>query len=123
MIKRNIMFVDDDKDALLVTTLLLESARPGWKVAPFHDAEDALKHYEKHGADVVITDLYMPGMDGIQFMEAIRERDAGARIVAITGYAKKLWSLLPPGSAIGADRILEKPIAPEALVRTIEDLL
>ncbi len=73
--------------------------------------------------DLVITDIIMPEMEGIDLIMTIRTRYPGVRIIAISGGGK-----IDPGvclnmaDKLGADRILQKPFGKSTILSTIKDL-
>ncbi|MFO0752383.1 MAG: sigma-54 dependent transcriptional regulator [Thermodesulfovibrionales bacterium] len=80
-----ILVVDDEKSFLLLLTRILQEA--GYTVRGMHDPEGALEALESYGPHLVITDLKMPQMDGIRFMEEAAQRSAGADFIMITAFA------------------------------------
>lgn len=83
--RQTILVVEDDPDALEILTWLLESA--GHRVLPARDGSQALDVLRTSGADVVLLDMRMPGMDGWQFRES-QSRDpslADIPVVVLTG--------------------------------------
>ena len=84
----DILLVDDNPDGLLVRKSLLEEA--GYRVQVAHSAEEGLKILESSMVDVVITDYRMPGMDGAQFIERIRDKHPAPRIILLSGFVDPL---------------------------------
>ena len=84
----DILLVDDNPDGLLVRRLLLEEV--GCHVQIAHSGEEGLKILESSKVDVVITDYRMPGMDGAQFIQCIRERYPHPRIILLSGFVDPL---------------------------------
>ncbi len=84
----DILLVDDNPDGLLVRKSLLEEA--GCRVQVAQSAEQGLKILESSTVDVVITDYRMPGMDGAQFIERIREKVPCPRIILLSGFVDPL---------------------------------
>lgn len=80
-----ILIVDDEKSFLLLLTKILEDA--GYMVKGFTDSEDALKAVDSYSPNLVITDLKMPEMDGIQFMEEVKSRNSDIDFIMITAFA------------------------------------
>ncbi|MHC4341244.1 MAG: ATP-binding protein [Planctomycetota bacterium] len=78
-----ILVVDDSKvDRLLVEELLSEC--DGFRVEGAGDGEAALQAMEKTRPDLVVTDLVMPGMDGLELVAAVRKRDANIPVILMT---------------------------------------
>ncbi len=87
---RTILLVDDDPLILELGRELLEHL--GYRVETASDAAQALEVFQRQGADLVILDYRLPGMDGYQLLQELRALDAGVRVLVATGHA------LPPGS-------------------------
>ncbi len=112
------LIVDDD-DA---TRAMLEKALRGAGAAHVRGAEDAaqaLALMAAQPADVLISDLLMPGMDGLEFVAVLRAAHANTRILILTGYA----NMADKARAAGADAVLIKPMAPGAFVAAVEAAL
>lgn len=80
-----ILIVDDEKSFLLLLTKIIEDA--GYVVKGFTDPEDALRVVDLYAPNLVITDLKMPKMDGIRFMEEIKNRNSDIDFIMITAFA------------------------------------
>jgi two-component system phosphate regulon response regulator PhoB len=121
-----VLVIEDHADTLeLIRTVL---AHAGHDVSVAVDGEDGLRRYRTDRPDVVVVDLFMPRMDGLDVISALRE-DVGpaAKIIAISAG----WSVrgvraadaLKEATARGADCVLRKPLDLEALTATVKDLL
>jgi CheY-like chemotaxis protein len=71
------------------------------------NGEAALREYEQHGADMIVTDRIMPQMDGLVLTRSIRAQDAGIPIVLVSGSGDRP----PEAAATGATRFLKKPFS------------
>lgn len=80
-----ILFVDDD----LVTCRVMQRNcdNAGYACQVFQNARDCLAVFNKQGADVIITDLRMPGMNGFELLSEIRKADADVPVLVMTGYS------------------------------------
>ena len=118
----HVLAVDDDADALTLMSDLLEAA--GARVTTASSATDALAFLDSQAPDVLITDLGMPHVDGLQLIEQVRRhRDARVRHVpaaALTAYARSDDRV--KALRAGFDLHLAKPIDPTELVTTIAAL-
>jgi len=117
-----ILLVDDSPTILMSLTGILERHGIEHRTAP--DGAEALAILDREtGFDLVITDLNMPGMDGIELVEAIRCRDA-LRFVPIlmltTESARDKRTLAREAGATGW---LVKPVDPAALVKVIRQVV
>jgi len=107
--------IDDDKSARASLGRLLKSA--GIDVLTFSSAREFLDHTQSDQIDCAVTDLRMPGLDGIKLQEVLAERLPHLSIVFVTGHGDIPTSV----KAIrgGAVDFLEKPIDDEALLDAI----
>ena len=93
-----------------------------FNVDVFKDSKEALEHYIKMNSssyDVVITDLRMPSINGIQMYKRIKEIDSGIKVLFCSALdaAEEILSLFPE---IKSSDILRKPILKKTLENTIE---
>ena len=118
-----VLVIEDHADTLeLIRTVL---AHAGHDVSVAVDGEDGLRRYRTDRPDVVVVDLFMPRMDGLDVISALRE-DVGtaAKIIAISaGWSVRAADALKEAKARGADCVLRKPLDLEALTVTVKDLL
>ena len=111
--QQRILLVDDERQITRVLRSSLESQ--GFEVAIAHDGEEALRAYQQFAPDLVITDLAMPNMDGVELTKAIRKYGATPIIVLSVREqdASKVQAL-----DFGADDYMTKPFStPELLAR------
>jgi DNA-binding NtrC family response regulator len=101
-----VLLVDDEEE--FVETLAERMRNRGMEVATSNSGGEALKLVETDPYDVVVLDLQMPGMDGIEVLERIKQRQPDIQVVLLTGHA----SVAKGVEAIkhGALEFLEKPI-------------
>jgi len=79
-----VLLIDDDRQLLRATAQTLELA--DFSVTPFASAAEALPQLDSDFAGVVVSDIRMPGMDGLQLYERIRALDAEIPVILITGH-------------------------------------
>ena len=117
--RRRVMCVDDEAVTLRLVTRLIE--RMGFDVAAFSDASDALKEFESGTFEMLITDIRMPGMDGLAFLRAVREMDHDVPVVVATGHA----TLDTAVQALreGASGMVVKPFTGEEFVAEVGSAL
>ena len=84
MTEARIMVVDDDPNILEVLQTRLESH--GYAVVTASDGRQALDRLSEQSADLVITDLKMPGMDGIELLERLRARSSDVPTIFLTAH-------------------------------------
>lgn len=120
---RRILLIDDDELLRAAIGELLESN--GYTVTSAGSGDAGLAMFRTVRPDLVITDLSMPGPDGIDIVRALSGEVPRPRIVVISGGAERLDSLsgLRRAQTLGADRILEKPFRAKALLDVIHAVL
>jgi DNA-binding response OmpR family regulator len=117
----SILVVDDEprvRDAIR-QTLELE----GFRVLTAGDGEEALALLQQRAVDLVLTDVAMPGMNGYQLYERVREKPIWATVPVIFLTARSMDSDIRYGKELGADDYLTKPIEPHDLVAVIRGKL
>jgi len=113
-----ILVVDDD--ALVLTTLTMTLEALGHSVTAVTSAREANERILPGHFDLVITDILMPEMDGLELIRAIRNRDSALRIIAVSGGGYRgTQDFLHFASVFGADAALPKPFNAEALSQAI----
>ena len=108
---RRIMIVDDDKDALEVYRTRLSHA--GFDVEVAESAEQALSRVKKFDPGLIVTDVRMSGMTGLELLSKIREAMEGVYVVVMTGHDDMETAVTAMKS--GAFDFLVKPVDPKAL--------
>ena len=101
----NILLVDDEKDFVEVLAMRLEEA--GEKVTPAYDGQMCLDILEKKQIDVVVLDIKMPGMDGIQTLKTIKIMYPLVEVILLTGHGTTETAI--QGMKMGAFDYLQKP--------------
>jgi two-component system CheB/CheR fusion protein len=118
--KRRLLVVDDNKDAAESMSMLLEMW--GHEVAFAYDGPSAIETAEQWQPEAVFLDIGLPGMDGYEVAERLRElpQAKGAVLIAITGYGQE--DDRRRSRRAGIDHHLVKPVAPDALRSLIDSL-
>jgi two-component system C4-dicarboxylate transport response regulator DctD len=111
-----VLVIDDDKDLLRATGQTLELA--GFAVSLFTSAQDALPRLNEPFEGVVVSDIRMPGLDGLAMFRRIREIDEEIPVVLMTGHGDIAMAV----KAIkdGVYDFIAKPFAAERLVQCVE---
>ena len=129
---KKILIIDDEKDVRIV--LREDLQRAGYEALVAADAREGLDKLADEGIDLVITDVIMPGMDGVATVEKIREGYPDVPIIVISGGGNVAPMDYEPGaistsaylasaSNAGADRTLTKPFERQELVKVVDELL
>src|SRR5690349_20921128 len=113
-----IAVVEDDRGVLDLIKDTLEVE--GFDVLSYHDALRALDAFESSSPDLVITDITMPNMDGIQLLRQLREK-SDTPVILLTGPADERDEMV--GLRIGADDFIRKPFSPRVLVERVRTVL
>ena len=114
----NILIIDDDTQ---LTELLIEFlSSHKYNIVAKHTPEKGLEHLEKKGADAVILDIMLPGMDGFQVLRKIRENSA-IPVIMLTARGEVTDRIV--GLELGADDYLPKPFEPRELLARIQSIL
>ena len=119
--QRKILVAEDNPDTREALRLLLETQ--GYSVRAAEDGDEAIRLQKSEPADVLVTDLFMPGRDGFETLTAFRDHFPHTKIVVISGGAPRLrGSYLESARMVGADATLQKPVMPDDLFRVIDGL-
>ena len=110
-----ILFVDDEKPLRIAVEQWLRLA--GMKVTAVGDAEAALPLLGPDFAGALVTDVRLPGMDGLALLRATVERDRDLPVVVVTGHGDV--SMAVDAMRQGAYDFIEKPFAPDRLIDTL----
>ena len=80
-----VLVVDDDPDVALLVKTVLER-RAGCEVAVAHDGQSAVERLETFTPDVVVTDIEMPGLDGLELLAELRRNDPLLPVIVMTAH-------------------------------------
>ena len=118
-----ILVIDDDPLLRAIAGEILGGA--GYQVIEAEDGAAGLEMLDVAPADLIITDMLMPEMDGVEAIMAIRRKRPGTPIIAISAGAKHqpAGDLLRLAVALGADASLSKPLRQGELLALVERLL
>ena len=115
-----ILVIDDDPDVRDLLKRTLESA--GHQVTLAADGRQGVLVFRSTGADLVITDLFMPNQEGLETIKQLRLEFPEARIIAISGKPTG-GTMLSVAQRLGAIAVLPKPFLPDELLKTVEQSL
>ena len=114
---KKVLVVDDESIVRLSCLRVL--GPKGYEVETVNDGFEALETLKKKSYDIIITDLKMPDMDGIEFIGMLKQTSPGIRILLVTGYATD--EIREQAEAMGA-LYLPKPFNPGELCNAIASL-
>src|SRR2546426_1856423 len=119
--RKQFLFVDDDHEFLGdIRDIFTEMSRGSWNILTAENHAQALAVLQKHRIDVVVLDVNMPVMDGLQFLRLLGRTHPGLQVVMLTGHAEEQTrkACLESGAAL----FLQKLMAPEAFAATFAAL-
>ena len=112
----DILFIDDNTDILEIFGEILTGS--GHKVETVSDGMSALKLYREHKPDLIISDIIIPGINGIDLIKKIRLTDNKTPIIVMSGYEDELaWA-----KRVGASEVFLKPPNIKKLLETVEEI-
>ena len=112
-----VLLVDDEIEFL--DTLMKRMKKREIDVSGVSNGEEGLKFLDEKSADVVVLDLRMPGIDGIQTLRKIKERHPLIEVIMLTGHANLEAAI--EGMELGAFDYIMKPVDIDALLYKIQD--
>ena len=117
----NILVAEDDRDIADLIARYLE--RAGWTPHVFGSGDGALAHARQQPTDLVVLDVMLPGLSGLEVCRALRADKATAAvpIIMLTARAEESDRII--GLEIGADDYMSKPFSPNELVARIRALM
>ncbi len=113
-----ILLVDDDESVREALGVSLETL--GYDVRYAHDGRSALAQVARARPEAMVTDLQMPGMDGLELLREMAVRNLGVPVIAISGGGE---TMLQSARRLGAVETLAKPVMDEDLALAIEHCL
>lgn len=116
--KPYILIAEDDDDQRDLYTHMLEMQ--GFKVKSVASGKEVLEELQKNRPDVILTDIGMPGMDGLELITRVKEKLADIPVVAMTSFQK---GYLTWAWAAGANGTIAKPFSAEDLYTAILEVL
>jgi phosphate regulon transcriptional regulator PhoB len=116
-----VLVIDDEKD--IVTLLRYHLEKSGFQCLEGMDGATALRMVREHHPDLLILDLMLPGMDGLEICRQLRQDTATARlpILMLTAKAEEVDRVV--GLEVGADDYVVKPFSPRELVARVRAIL
>jgi len=118
-INKRVHFIDDDPTA---GDLFRRFARSkNYNILIFKDPIEALQDIRDNSSDLIITDLSMPGMSGLELLESIRQTDIEVPVIMITGFSTEDNAI--KALRLGATDFIKKPYDAEELIKQIDEVL
>ncbi len=116
MDKKRILFVDDEPNVLQALRRMLRPLRKEWDMSFVDSGEEALKAMAQQPCDVIVSDIRMPGMSGVELLEKVRDQYPGTARIALSGQAdnEAIFASVGP-----VHQFLSKPCDAETLKVTV----
>lgn len=111
-----VLFIDDEEGIRKVMSIMLADA--GYKVLTAADGEVGIRICDEESPNIIITDIRMPGMDGIEVLKKIKEKDPHKEVIVVTGYGE--MEVAVRALQLDASDFITKPINDEALFVALE---
>jgi len=115
--KTKVLIIDDEKDLCFLFEKILTPE--GYTVFAAHNGYDGIKINEKSNPDIILLDLKMPGIDGIETLRRIRKKDADVIVIIITGYGDA--ETIRNASDLNVYEYMSKPFSNETVITTIKE--
>ena len=116
-----VLVVDDDKD--IVDSLHSKLSREGYQVVSAFDGEEALVRVKEDNPDIILLDLMLPKLNGLEVLKETREKFADRWRPVIIISAKSELDSLKQCYALEADHYLTKPVSIEKILQGIETMI
>jgi two-component system, OmpR family, alkaline phosphatase synthesis response regulator PhoP len=116
--RRRLLVVDDDHNIVQLVRMYLE--RDNYQISVAYDGDEALSAMRSFKPDLVVLDLMLPGVDGLEVCKRIR-RDSDVPIIMLTARTTEADKLV--GLDLGADDYVTKPFSPRELLARIRAVL
>lgn len=114
--KRKVLIVDDDRDIVTIVSTILGGR--GWDIKAAYNGREALEAVTSSKPDIILLDIMMPEMNGIEVLKRIKKIDKDARIIMITAFGD-VESYLD-SMELGAYEYINKPFETDELLEMID---
>ncbi len=117
-----ILIIDDDSEIRVMLRQLFE--REGFEVMDASDGKEGIRLYRENPADLIISDLIMPGKEGLETIRELKKEYPNVKIIAMSGGGRaNPDGYLDLAKKLGAIQTFEKPIRKEELLKSIHNLI
>jgi CheY-like chemotaxis protein len=119
---KTILVIDDDVAVQVLFEQVLQGI--GYNVIIASNGREGMRYMHEHKPDLIITDIMMPDMDGLEILMELRAEFREVPVIAISGGMRAgSFSFLPHAKKMGASRIFEKPVDMDVLLKNVAELL
>lgn len=116
---KRILVIDDESSIRKVVAMMLQ--KEGHEVVTASNGIEGMSEFHRSRPDIVITDISMPGMDGIEFLRVLQKENVELPVVVMSGNTTGK-QFLKTASLLGAASTLEKPFSRTELVQIIRSI-
>jgi DNA-binding NtrC family response regulator len=117
-----ILIIDDDESITSLLRMVL--SRQGYEVVTAANGREGVKLFNSTPADLVISDILMPEMDGLEALKQLRQLSPNLKLIAVSGGGGRLkMDVLRVAELLGAAATFEKPYKIDALLASVRQLL
>ena len=117
-----ILIIDDEQDLRLILREALEYV--GYEVVEARNGDEGLQHYRETPADLIITDIIMPGKGGLETIGELQREDPHVKIIAISGGSSFGYAdALDIAKQLGARRVFRKPFQLPEMCQAVREAL
>ncbi len=116
MSANKILIVDDEE--IIVRLLSMSLRSDGYDIVTAYNGEQALEVFAAENPDIVVTDIKMPGMDGLELLKRIKEKDADKEVIIVTGHGDIDSTII--ALQYGASDFINKPVRDESLAIALD---
>jgi YesN/AraC family two-component response regulator len=117
------MIVEDNQDSLEILTVIVHKKFPEITVFTAMNGREGVELFDRHPPDIVLTDINMPEMGGIEMARRIREMKPDTRIIVLTADQGKAALEGPAGTGFEPDHYVFKPVEYQQLFFAIEQCM
>ena len=119
MPKKRILIVDDEKNIVSSLTAILSDE--GYEVSMTDDGVEALEIIQKDPPDLVLLDIWLPGMDGIEVLKTLKTYNPGVKVLIMSGHGTIDTAV--KATKLGAQDFIEKPFSLDRITESVENAL
>jgi two-component system nitrogen regulation response regulator GlnG len=117
----NVLIVDDEKNLTLAMRRLLSAE--GYRAEVAASGELALESIKELPFDVILLDVNMPGMNGLETFKKLKKLSPKSSVIMITGYGKTLKALVEEAQELGVHSVIDKPFKINQITETIQAII
>jgi DNA-binding response OmpR family regulator len=120
--RKRVLVIEDNADLRSLIHAYLEEE--GYEVAAASDGREGLQHQRSHPAEIVVTDIFMPGKEGIETVVELKKEFPDTRVIVMSGGPRLAQGMDYLGVAreLGASKTLAKPFTMKQLAEAVREL-